>query len=254
MFGGFGDIFLNEEANEEVCKFLRSKISQIVHDPVKAAVLTPREPYTRRPLCDNGYWSKFNYENVHAIDLQKTPLLSVEENGILTADGTLHELDVLILATGFHAVDGSLKAIRGGIKGRNGVTLNDHWDCQPKTFMSLFISSFPNLFLIGGPQGPFSSAPPGVAVEVDFLTDLLRIMESRKVETVEPSPEAESRWVETCDLLASKFLVWKTRSWMTGTNIPDAKPSALFYYEGLHGYIKEIQKLKAGNYKELIFI
>jgi cyclohexanone monooxygenase len=253
LFGAFGDVFLDEEANEEVCKFIRSKISQIIKDPQKAAVLTPQDSYTRRPLCDSGYWSKFNKDNVHAIDIKKHPITSLEQNGVRTADGTLYELDLLVLATGFHAVDGSFKAIRGGIRGRHGLNLSDHWGTKPKTYMSLFVSGFPNLFIIGGPQGPFSSAPPGLTIEIDFLEDLLRVMESRGTKTVEASTEAESEWVQTCDALFQKFLVQKTKSWMTGTNIPGVSPSARFYYGGLKGFVEETKKMKDKDYRGLVF-
>lgn len=254
MFGAFGDIFTSEEANEEVCKFLRKKIAQIVHDPDKAAVLTPRDGYTRRPLCDNGYYDKFNQSNVFAINLQKTPIISIEETGVLTADGKLHELDILVLATGFHAVDGSFKAIRNGIRGRHGIYLSDHWKNQPKTYLSLFVSGFPNLFLLGGPMGPFSNALPGVMVEASFLNELLYEMETgRKERVVEALPEAENKWVEMCNELASQFLVWKTPSWITGTNVPGVEPSARFYFAGIKGFIQELEQVKANSYRGLAF-
>lgn len=237
-----------------MCKFLNKKIAQIVQDPDKAAVLTPRDGYTRRPLCDNGYYEKFNQENVFAVDIKKAPITSVVENGVLTADGKLHELDILVLATGFHAVDGSFKAIRGGIKGRNGMNLSDHWQHQPKTYLSLFVSGFPNLFVLGGPMGPFSNALPGVMVEAGFLNDLLYEMETgRKEKVVEALPEAEAKWVEMCNELAAHFLVWKTPSWITGTNIPGAKPSARFYFAGIKGFIQELEEVKGNGYMGLVF-
>lgn len=254
LFGAFGDIFTSEEANEEVCRFLRRKIGQIVQDPAKAAVLTPREGYTRRPLCDNGYYAKFNQRNVHAIDLQRTPITSVEENGVLTADGKLHELDVLILATGFHAVDGSFKAVRGGIRGRDGVFLSDHWRYQPQTYLSLFVSGFPNLFILGGPMGPFSNALPGVMVEANFLNELLRVMENgQRGSIVEALPDAEAKWVKLCNELASNSLIWRTPSWITGTNIPGVEPSARFYFGGIKGFIQELEHVKSNNYCGLEF-
>lgn len=217
-------------------------------------MLTPRDGYTRRPLCDNGYYEKFNRANVFAIDLQKTPITNIEENGVLTSDGQLHELDILVLATGFHAVDGSFKAIRNGIRGRRGVRLSDHWKHQPRTYLSLFVSGFPNLFLLGGPMGPFSNALPGVMVEAGFLNDLLYEMETgRKGRVVEALPEAEAKWMETCNELASQFLVWKTPSWITGTNVPGVEPSARFYFAGIKGFIQELNQVKENGYSGLAF-
>ena len=55
VFGGFGDVTTDSKANEEVCKFIRNKIRQIVKD-LKASKLMPRKYFAPRPLCDSGYY------------------------------------------------------------------------------------------------------------------------------------------------------------------------------------------------------
>ena len=119
MFETFCDIATNEAANEEAANFIRRKIAEIVKDPETRRRLTPTDLYAHRPLCDSGYYETFNRPNVSLVSLKETPITQMTEKGIVTADGTLHELDVLILATGFDAVDGNY--VRVDIKGRNGV-------------------------------------------------------------------------------------------------------------------------------------
>ena len=121
MFYTFCDITYDEAANEEACKFIRKKIAEIVKDPEKARKLTPKDFYARRPLCDSGYYQQFNRENVDIVDLKETPIVEFVEKGIKTKDGAVHELDVIIFATGFDAVDGNYTRMR--IKGRGGESL-----------------------------------------------------------------------------------------------------------------------------------
>ena len=112
MFATFNDISTDPEANEYACDFIRRKIDQIVKDPEKAKKLKPYDVYARRPLCDgnasNGqkYFEQFNRPNVDIVDLKETPIEEIEAKGVGTSDGTLHELDVIIFATGFDAVEG----------------------------------------------------------------------------------------------------------------------------------------------------
>lgn len=132
MFGTFNDIATDRQANEAACEFIRKKIDHIVKDPEKRRKLKPRDVYARRPLCDgnasNGekYFEQFNRDNVDVVDLKETPISQIEPQGVRTSDGKLHELDVLILATGFDAVEGNYNRI--AIRGRDGLSLKDRWE------------------------------------------------------------------------------------------------------------------------------
>ena len=75
----------------------------------------------------------------------------IEKSGIRTRDGKLHELDVLILATGFR-VDRFMRPM--SVIGRNGTVLDDVWKEGPYAYMAISIPEFPNLFMLNGPNGP----------------------------------------------------------------------------------------------------
>ncbi|CAI7618340.1 unnamed protein product, partial [Penicillium palitans] len=256
MYGGFGDLCSNTMANEEACKFLRAKIRSIVKDASKADVLTPSELFARRPPCDRGFYEKFNQNNVFAVDILKTPIVAIEPNGIRTSDGKLHELDILVLATGFKSADGSYTTVKGGIRGRGGILLSDHWKKHGiRTYASMFLSSFPNLFMITGPQGPFSNAPTLIEAQVDFLTGMLRDLHGLKGDSaiIECTEEAEAEWVDVCNhLAASETLFDRVDSWITGKNIPGAKPSVKFYYGGLKAFRDFLDATRADDYCGLV--
>lgn len=258
MFWTFSDISTDLEANEMAAKFIRKKIAEIVEDPEKRRKLTPVEPYARRPLCDTGYYKQFNRPNVDIVDLKETPIKEFTATGITVSDGTHHELDVVIFATGFDAVDGSYMRLK--IKGRDGKTVQEHWKPDgPKSYMGISMPGFPNLFMISGPLSPFANIPPVVELSVDFITHLIFTAENvkrengRKEVVLEAKEEAETAWIKLCDMVSAPSLFRRTNSWMFGANIPGKKPSVLFFLGGIKMYREQLQaaaQSKFDGYKD----
>lgn len=235
MFKTFGDIATNEQANEEAAKFIRNKISQIVEDPETARKLTPTDLYARRPLCDSGYYETFNRPNVSLVNVKENPIEKIVDKGIVTADGTLHELDVLICATGFDAVDGNY--VRTDIRGRNGQTLKDHWSDGPTSYLGVATSGFPNMFMILGPNGPFTNLPPSIETQVEWISDAIAHVLADGKEWIDVKPDVEHEWTETCIDIANQTLFPKSpSSWIFGANIPGKKRAVMFYLGGLKEY------------------
>ena len=129
MFGGFNDIAVDQNANEAACEFIRKKIAHIVKGPEKARKLQPHDYYASRPLCDGGYYEQFNRDNVELVHLLETPIQKITETGVLTEDGKNYDLDMLILATGFDAIDGNYNRLR--LHGLGGHSLKEHWKKWP---------------------------------------------------------------------------------------------------------------------------
>ncbi len=127
--GGFGflssynDFLLRKDANDLVADFVRHKISTIVNDPETARNLMPSQVIGCKRLClDTGYYETFNRDNVTLVTVDRDPIERITPNGLVTG-GTEHTFDVLIYATGFDAMTGSLLKI--DIRGRGGRTLAD---------------------------------------------------------------------------------------------------------------------------------
>ena len=237
MFGTFNDIAVDLAANEEAAKFIRRKISEIVNDPQTARKLTPTDLYARRPLCDSGYYAIFNRDNVSLVDCKATPITEIQHNGIVTSDGTLHELDMIIFATGFDAVDGNYKTM--DLRGRKGVTMKDHWQNGATGYMGTLTAGFPNLFMVLGPHGPFSNLPPAIEMQVEMMADIVAKATQDGITCVEISPAAEASWVAHCDQLAAGSLFSKVDSWIFGANIPGKVPSLVFYFGGVGQFRQE---------------
>lgn len=257
MFEGFNDITFNREANEAACKFIKSKILQIVNDPEKARKLMPTELYARRPLCDGGYYNQFNRESVDVVSLKETPISTITPNGILTVDGKEHVFDVIIFATGFDAIEGNYTRIN--IKGRNGKTLQQHWaERGPRSYLGVTMSGFPNFFIITGPQGPFCNIPSLIETHVEFITDLIAETEKRRQSgssdtVIEAAQESENEWVALCEGMAEGSLFKETQSWIFGANIPGKTVATRFYFGGLGNYRNELHNVLDGSFRGYYF-
>lgn len=130
MFGTFCDIATNPEANETAAAFIRKKIGQIVKGPEPERLLTPSGLYAKRPLCNHKYFEVYNQPNVTLVSVadDDTPIASITPKGVKKSDRVKHELDILILATGFDAVDGNYRCL--DIRGR-GAFRSTHTGSPP---------------------------------------------------------------------------------------------------------------------------
>ena len=148
----FYDVMLPGRANEDYAEFFRNKIRERVKDPVVAEMLTPKDHMfgSKRLPCESGYYEVYNQDNVLLVDVKKAPIQRITENGIQTADAH-YELDVIIYATGYDAVTGSLN--RMIIQGEGGLTLQEKFSEGPRTFMGISSVGFPNLFTINAASG-----------------------------------------------------------------------------------------------------
>ncbi|MFC9833297.1 flavin-containing monooxygenase [Rhodococcus sp. NPDC127530] len=247
MFATFGDIATDEEANETAASFIRSKTAEVIEDPETARKLTPTGLFARRPLCDDGYHQVFNRPNVEAVAIKENPIREVTANGVITEDGVLHELDVLVFATGFDAVDGNYRRMQ--IRGRSGLNINDHWNGQPTSYLGITTANFPNWFMVLGPNGPFTNLPPSIETQVEWISDTIDHAERTGLRAIEPTPEAETEWTDTCTEIANMTVFTKVDSWIFGANIPGKKPSVLFYLGGLGNYRAVLADVTANGYR-----
>jgi cyclohexanone monooxygenase len=245
MFSGFGDLATNVESNKQACKFIHSKIDEIVNDPAKAEALKPTELYARRPLCDTGYYQIFNRENVSVVNLQKNGIDEIVPTGIRLIDGTLVELDTLVLATGFDAIEGSYKQV--SITGRGGQTLVDHWASGGTSYLGVACANFPNMFLVAGPLGPFANFPTAIESEVNFITKCIAHAEAHAERTGWPAKVvvttgAEQNWLARCDQLTVGSIFRSTKSWIFGQNVGGRPSRVKFYFGGLARYLAETKR------------
>lgn len=247
MFWTFSDLTTDQKANEEAQNFIKGKIQEIVKDPEKARRLMPREIYARRPLCDGGYYQQFNRETVDIVNLKDTPIESFTERGIRTADGADYELDAVVFATGFDAIDGSYARIR--IRGRAGRSLASHWDpVGPTSYLGTSCAGFPNMFMVTGPQGPFTNVPPSLELQCEFIMNAI-LKAKREGVLLEANLDAEKSWAQHCEKLAKDSLFHETSSWIFGANKPGKKYATRFYFNGLKKYGEVLASVVEDDYR-----
>lgn len=246
MFGTFCDIATDEAANKAAQKFIATKIKQIVKDPKTAELLTPTDLYAKRPLCGHNYFEVYNRDNVSLINVKRNPIEEITETGIRLADGTECELDILILATGFDAVEGNYMKI--DFRGRGGESLAERWKDGPDGYLGLSETGFPNLFMILGPNGPFTNLPPSIETQVEWISGAIKYTIDNDIAAFDPKPEAEEEWLETCRTIAGMTLFPKAESWIFGANVPGKKNAVRFYLGGLVNYRAVLEEVADSGY------
>ncbi|NND81329.1 MAG: hypothetical protein HKN50_02750 [Gammaproteobacteria bacterium] len=106
-----------------------------------------------RAACKRLIFSPDFYAAVQrpAVHIEVDRISSIEKAGVRMANGELHELDVIALATGFQA-DKFMRPMQ--ISGRNSVSLDEFWADRPKAYLAVSMPDFPNFFMLNGPNGP----------------------------------------------------------------------------------------------------
>jgi cation diffusion facilitator CzcD-associated flavoprotein CzcO len=182
-----------------------------VHDPELRERLRP----TYRAACKRLIVSPDFYDAIQrpTAELVTDAIERIEPGGVRTRDGRLHELDVLVLATGFKA-DAFMRPME--IVGRSGVTLAQAWDPRPEAYLSVSIPDFPNFFMLNGPNGPVGNFSLIEVAEIQFryilqLIDRIRAGECGEICATHDALAEFERAREQ----ASKHTVWVTgcRSW-----------------------------------------
>jgi cyclohexanone monooxygenase len=246
MFETFGDIATNMEANIEAQNFIKNKIAEIVKDPEIAKKLMPKDLYAKRPLCDSGYYAVFNRDNVTLEDVKSNPIQEITEQGVRLTDGKFIELDVLICATGFDAVDGNY--IRMDIRGRNGLEMKDYWKEGPSSYLGVTVANYPNMFMVLGPNGPFTNLPPSIESQVEWISDFIQYVQEQNIESIEAPVIEEEKWSQVCADIAAQTLFPKAESWIFGANIPGKKNTVYFYMGGLKEYRSVLAQVRLNNF------
>jgi cation diffusion facilitator CzcD-associated flavoprotein CzcO len=235
----FSDLRTSAEANATAMDFVANKIRETITDPVLADKLTPTYPISARRLClDTNYYATYLRENVELVDVRERPIARAVANGLELSDGSVLEVDAIVLATGFDAITGALRRIN--IVGKKGRTLAEYWADSPHNFIGLLVSGFPNLFTVTGPSSPGALSNMVVSIEqhVDLIFTSLEMAESESV-VVETTEDAQDAWARHGEQLANRTLFVTTDSWYVGTNVP-GKPRVFLPYAGGVGNFRRI--------------
>lgn len=251
LLATYNDLKTNEKSNAVIANFVSNKIYDFVKDRNLAEKLQPIDYFgTKRPISHIGFYDALEQDNVTLLNGSEANIEEITSKGIKTTE-TDYDLDIIIYATGFDAITGSL--FRMDIRGKDGMSLKEKWDngANTKTNLGLSTAGFPNLFMITGPESPSVTANMPMAIEqhVDWITDCIQYLEENNIATIEATAEAENEWSKSVSDVANKTLFVKTKSWYTGGNI-DGKPMRFpLYLGGMPKYADIINLVAKNDYE-----
>lgn len=250
------DVFTNREIAQEVSDFLASKIRERVRDPKTAEKLIPKDHLfgTKRPPGETNYYEAFNHPHVELVDLRETPITRIVPTGVETGS-RLHELDVLIYATGFRAVTGEL--LRMHIVGEGGMTLKEKWKEGPKSNLGVQYAGFPNFFAVLGPHNPaaFCNITRCAENNVDWIVDCLQYIDRHGYTSMQACGDAEAQWTQRCyDSAKGLLFAEVTDSWFFGYHNPGSEQGRyLIFTEGVPAYRRIFAETAANAYPGFVF-
>ncbi len=128
-------------------------------------------PGCKRVLVNDDYYPTFAQSHVELITAQIERLAG---HDVICSDGSRHQLDVLVLATGFDGTQ-PMPGIR--VVGKGEANLHTQWEeSGVQAFYGTQVSGFPNLFLLIGPNVGLAhnSVLYMMESQVDFISRIVR--------------------------------------------------------------------------------
>jgi len=244
--GNFRDIMVDREANEDFAEFVRNKIRARVKDPVVAEKLVPKDhPFgSKRIPLETEYYEAYNRDNVLLVDIKETPIERITEKGIKTSDRE-YEFDVIIYATGFDAITGSLT--RMDIRGEGGQKLADKWANGVRTYLQLQTAGFPNLFI--ATNTAFCNYTVCAETIVEWISDCIHYVRDKDYSSIAPTAEAENAWMDHVNDVGSRTLLSASNGWFIGGNIPGKARNILLYANPAPAYRAKCDEVAAKGYE-----
>lgn len=194
-----------------------------VRDPELRAKLAPKD----QPMCKRLVLAGHFYRAVQqpGVEVITDSVGHIEPRGIVTADGTLHELDLLVYATGFDA-RAYVRPLE--VIGEGGLTLDEAWADGPMAYRSVAVPGFPNLFMLMGPHSPIGnqSLVPVAEDQADYAMWWIKQLRDGVVRAAAPTEAATKEYNERMKA-AMPQTIWVTgcSSWYLGKDgLPELFP------------------------------
>ncbi len=213
LFAGFARAVTDARSDQAkmIAEACEANLKRSVTDPELRDRLRPDyQPACKRLVISPDFYQAI--QKPHA-ELVTEGIERIEPGGVRTRDGRLHELDVLVLATGFK-VDAFMRPM--AVTGRDGIDLSEAWADRPNAYLSISIPDFPNFFMLNGPNGPVGNFSLIEVAELQFgyIMGLVEELRSGTCHEISATREAMDR-LEAARVEAAKQTVWVTgcRSW-----------------------------------------
>jgi cyclohexanone monooxygenase len=172
----------------------KQNINRAIKDPTLRKAVTPDwQIGCKRILISNEWYPMLASDHV---DLVTDGIKEIRENAIVTHDGTVREVDAIVVATGFHVTD---SPTFNRIVGAGGRSLGQVWDQHgQQAYKGTAVAGFPNMLLLIGPNTGLghSSMIYMIESQINYLASALKTMDSRGLSTFEVSAETQREYNE----------------------------------------------------------
>jgi 4-hydroxyacetophenone monooxygenase len=193
----------NDKHRNFFTQYLKSQLAE--REDLVAKTLPDYPPYGKRMLLDCGWFATLRRENV---DLVTSAVREIDDEIVVTADGSRHEVDVLVLATGFSA---RKMLYPMHIVGRSGISLREQWgDDDARAYLGISVPDFPNFFLLYGPNtnlGHGGSVIFHAECQTNYIVRLLQAMTHRELASVEVRKDVCDDYIARVDA-AHERMIW----------------------------------------------
>jgi cation diffusion facilitator CzcD-associated flavoprotein CzcO len=180
--------------------------------------------------------------------VREAPIERITPKGIKTAEKE-YEFDVIIYATGFDAVTGSLTRI--DIRGEGGQTIKDKWANGPRNYLGIQTAGFPNFFT--AINTAFCNYTVCAESIVEWITDAIRYVREKGFKSIAPTPQVEDAWTEYINKIAAGSIFTKAKSaWFMGTNIPGKARAVLLNPLPAPAYRAKCTEAAAKGYADFV--
>lgn len=171
-------------AMQQFQRLARFNMTRSIKDEALRRKLSPN--YTigcKRVLQSNDWYPALAQPNVTVV---AHGLQSVRGHQLTAADGSTHEVDVIILGTGFEIAE---PPIAKRVYNRDGRSMAEVWQGSPEGYMGTMVEGCPNAFLMFGPNiAVSSSAFLIIEAQLAYIVDALKQARAKGIQTIEPDP------------------------------------------------------------------
>jgi cation diffusion facilitator CzcD-associated flavoprotein CzcO len=235
----FREFAIRKDVNAYMYDYWKMKVRAKMTDPVKMDIVAPMQQRNyigiKRPSLEMDYYETLDRPNVDIVDLKATPIKEFTEKGIVT--DREREFDIIILATGYDSMTGSLMDLN--IKDISGELLQKKWSNGVKTHLGMMIPGLPNMFMVYSPQSPgaLATGPSIIESQVEWTVKAIQKMKKEGIHTLDSTHEAARAWKDSIQV-ANEYTFYPHEStWYMGDNIPGKPREQLVYIMGLPNFI-----------------
>ena len=208
LMSGKQNSWLRKKSEQDAIAHMEEKIADT---ELRRKLITDYPMGAKRILFSDNYYDALARDNVY---VETTPIERIEDRGVVTKGGTLHELDILVYGTGFETTS-FLTPME--VVGRGGVSLNEQWEAAgAEAYLGITHTGYPNFFMMYGPNTNLGHNSIIIMIEAQtrYILSCLNVLSKRQAKWLDvkaPVQQSYNAWVQ--DRLRESVWANVDRSW-----------------------------------------